>query len=714
MTRLEDALSLAARGWSVFPGRLTDDDPPKKVPANNKGFKGATLKTKPIEIQWRSDPEAYVAIALPLGVVALDVDKVDVFEAVGLEVPEGPGQETLSGGYHKLFRYDVERVVRQTVKEVPGADTRVGGLGYVFCWDAAAWPDVSKGLDALPWAPEWLYDHDAAPGAATGDAPSERRGPGGEVPTIVFKKGGRDNALAQFAGMMRKAGAGPDAIYAALKAMADGGQIEQTREDPITDKDLRRIARSIGGRQSDAVDAQVKKKRAKPERHMATDILTQDHGELAYFVNELIPEGVGIIGGAPKIGKSWLVLQAAMEIADGSGTLLDRTIPSPQPVLYYALEDGPRRAKKRMETLMGFHPIDVTMLEFRFEAPMLGEGLEEDIEEWVIANDGGVVFIDVLAMVQPEQAGRGSAYNAEYTMLKEIRDRIKRVRMSLGLAAAVVFVTHVRKMGADDPYATLQGTTGITGSTDWAWVIKRGRMDAKGTVQVNGRDIENEPFVEAIFNGAWTAVGSTQRGGSRQRNHILESLLTEGDLTTAQVRRYINDHVLLPDDTALTDNSVNEKLNAMEKGGLVEKTDKYVTGRGGGYVWHALSEDEITAVGRDQAVEAAANETASGHGRAPRIIRSRAGARGVDASASRGASRDKGGPQVPQVPRASKSTLMERMEGMDGAISRDARAVPRAAATRAARAHARGRAPSAPPRMTDPDDDDANAEETTP
>lgn len=669
------ALDLAQKGWPVFPCQLEDQDGQvvpfddataamhlKKVPIGDlteRGYKDATLNPKKIALWWRVRPDAVIGVALPKGTMALDVDEIAAFDKANLVVPEdAPRQQTIRGGYHVFFRTD-GRDVRQTVKEIPGADTRVGGKGYIVAWDPDAFPEIAT----IPDAPDWVYG--ASETVLNGGSPTSgatmgiRRVKRGQVEVTSFQVGDRDNALAREAGAMRKRGFGPEEILAVFEIWLRQGRIESPREDPITTKDLQRIAGSIGTRQSDAVD---KEHRPEPERYFANTVLKTDHGELTYYVDELVPEGLGLIGGAPKIGKSWLVLQAAMEIADGSGTFLDRAISTPSPVLYYALEDGPRRAKSRMLSLMGFHNLNVDWLEFRFDAPMLGEGLEEDVARWVSDNQGGVVFVDVLARVQPEQKSRGSAYNADYTMLKPMHDVLKSLRKTDrpggAMPGSVIFVTHLRKQGAEDPYAMLQGTTGVSGSADWSWVIMRKRMDATGTIQMTGRDIEKEPLIEAIFNGAWTATGTTRRGGSKQRNNILDALLTEGDMTTSQIRKYVNEEVLTPDETPLTDNSVNEKLNAMQEGGLVEQTAKYVKGKGGGYVWHAFDESELGQAASAASSAASSAEVASGHGRSLPVRRVRGGAPAGAYSPP---------PQAPQPPHLPPEPV-EPVEGVDGSL----------------------------------------------
>ena len=141
--QLSQALHLAAMGWPVFPCR-------GKVPMTSHGFKDGTLDPEQIRAWWTSKPLATIGVALPVGTMAVDVDDVDDFAAAALPLPEGPGQATPSGGYHRLLNIG-ERAAKQTQGHFPGADTRVGGKGYVIAWEPWQWRTV----DALPPAPDW-------------------------------------------------------------------------------------------------------------------------------------------------------------------------------------------------------------------------------------------------------------------------------------------------------------------------------------------------------------------------------------------------------------------------------------------------------------------------------------------------------------------------------------------------------------------------------
>ena len=74
---------------------------------------------------------------------------------------------------------------------------------------------------------------------------------------------------------------------------------------------------------------------------------------LAWAVHGLIPEGFGLLTGAPKAGKSWAVLGIALAIATGTNALGKVSTGPARPVLYLALEDGERRLQGRARHLLG-------------------------------------------------------------------------------------------------------------------------------------------------------------------------------------------------------------------------------------------------------------------------------------------------------------------------------------------------------------------------
>lgn len=666
---LEAALRLAELGWPVFPAHLTDSigehvsledakamltqnpkTPFKKVPIGElveTGFKEATLHDKRIKLWWRVRPDALVGVAMPKDTVALDVDDVALFAAAGLELPDGPGQQTMRGGYHRFFASDGRRV-RQTVKEVPGADTRVGGRGYVVAWE----PDAFPALADLPPAPEWLYG-----GAAEREEPTAARQ--GKKDALVVRMGERDNKLTSIAGSLRKAGLGKEAIYAALKAMVASGQVEQTREDPITDRDLRRISGSIGGRHSQAMEDQRPAREI--VRQVASDLIDKDLPPIEYVVDEILPEGVGVVSGAPKAGKSWLTFQTALEVSIG-GEVLGRSVLKARPVLYYGLEDGERRFQKRLRLIDAGRGLDLTWLEIRYDAPLMGEGLEEEIEQFLIDNGEEakpVVVIDVLARVWPEQSGKGSAYNQDYRVIGPLKDIQARHPGS-----TIVAVTHNRKQGADDVVSTIQGTHGISGAVDWMWIVRRERLAVVGTIYVTGRDIEHEPLINAQFSGLWTAepdVLGHARGTEQQK--LLDEMLTGGDGSAQDLADRLN--VTFPDEWDRQ--KASRCVNTLLEQHLVVNHGRDRSRNGAPVVFHALTRAEVEAARADLAAEQSA-VLASQPGRMPRVRRV--------SRASRVDTRDTG----PSTPITPSTGVVQGVKGIEGTRPAGRRPRPRAPA----------------------------------
>lgn len=62
-------------------------------------------------------------------------------------------------------------------------------------------------------------------------------------------------------------------------------------------------------------------------------------------------QGVGLIGGPPKTGKTWLALDLALSVASGTPALGTFPVPMAGPVLVYPAEDRPGAVRARIESL---------------------------------------------------------------------------------------------------------------------------------------------------------------------------------------------------------------------------------------------------------------------------------------------------------------------------------------------------------------------------
>ncbi|MEJ7703487.1 MAG: AAA family ATPase [Geodermatophilaceae bacterium] len=87
----------------------------------------------------------------------------------------------------------------------------------------------------------------------------------------------------------------------------------------------------------------------------AAELMACDFPEPRWAVPGIIAEGLTLLAGAPKVGKSWLALGLGIAVATGGKALgaLDVTAGD---VLYLALEDPPRRLQERLAKVLAHSP----------------------------------------------------------------------------------------------------------------------------------------------------------------------------------------------------------------------------------------------------------------------------------------------------------------------------------------------------------------------
>ena len=83
----------------------------------------------------------------------------------------------------------------------------------------------------------------------------------------------------------------------------------------------------------------------------AADLQGRVFPPIKWIVPDILPEGLTLLAGKPKLGKSWLALDIAVAVASG-GSVLGREC-EPGPVLCLALEDNQRRLQRRLQRVAG-------------------------------------------------------------------------------------------------------------------------------------------------------------------------------------------------------------------------------------------------------------------------------------------------------------------------------------------------------------------------
>lgn len=294
----------------------------------------------------------------------------------------------------------------------------------------------------------------------------------------------------------------------------------------------------------------------------AQTLLGLEFEPIKYVIPGYVAEGLTILGGRPKLGKSWLALDWVVAVASGGQSLGVKCDQGHS--LYLALEDNQRRLQDRLRVVLpkmkSMRP-DLSRLSLLTEAPKIGEGLIEALDAWrTSTDDPRLIVVDTLAMVRPPKGRNQDSYAADYAALSPLQQYASTHRI------AVVVVTHVRKMEASDPLEMISGTNGLTGAADSIMVLDRAADGPK--LYGRGRDVEEVEKALRFDGGKWSVLGNVddvKRSGERRK--IIEAL---GNYGSKQSPKEIADA------TGMRVNNVNRLLGKMVAAGEVVK-DGYGT-----------------------------------------------------------------------------------------------------------------------------------------
>ena len=200
----------------------------------------------------------------------------------------------------------------------------------------------------------------------------------------------------------------------------------------------------------------------KLETMTAEQLQSAPYSPVSFLVEELLPEGLHILAGAPKIGKSWLALWLCLCISLGQPLWNFATTQGE--ALYLSLEDSFQRIQTRLFDLTEDAP---PTLHFAIMADTLKHGVEQQIEQFLTEHPTTkLVVIDTLQRVR-SAGGDSNLYANDYQdigLLKQLADRRH---------IAILLIHHLRKLHDDDPMNMISGSTGLSGAADSTFVLQK-------------------------------------------------------------------------------------------------------------------------------------------------------------------------------------------------------------------------------------------------
>ena len=227
----------------------------------------------------------------------------------------------------------------------------------------------------------------------------------------------------------------------------------------------------------------------------ADNLLYTSLDEAEFIIEDILPIGLHIFCGAPKVGKSWLMLDICIKVSKGEEIWNLKT--NKCDVLYLALEDTYQRLQKRLFKLTddigsNFH--------ISIESNKIANGLISQLEQTLQKYPNTkLIVIDTLQKVRKQN--NDINYSNDYTdisLLKQFADKNK---------IAVILVHHLRKQDDSDVFNKISGTAGIMGSSDTTFILeKKSRDDSVATLFVTGRDVEYQTFTLRFEDCRWNLI----------------------------------------------------------------------------------------------------------------------------------------------------------------------------------------------------------------
>lgn len=253
----------------------------------------------------------------------------------------------------------------------------------------------------------------------------------------------------------------------------------------------------------------------------AAELMEMKFPEPKWAIPGILTEGLGLLAGKPKMGKSIFALNCGLGITNGLNVLGNIGVENGS-VLYLALEDTHRRLQQRIKQMFTYGGEASKKLLLYTQWPRMHEGgielIEKKIKEYP---DMRLVIIDTLPKFRPPKPKKTSPYDWDYeigTKLKQFADEN---------SVALLVICHLRKTQSEDRMDDISGTFGVTGTADTILSLIRKTGQADAELHVTGRDVEAAEYALTFDNVtlSWNIMGTVSDiQNSKQQQDIYDAI----------------------------------------------------------------------------------------------------------------------------------------------------------------------------------------------
>jgi len=261
---------------------------------------------------------------------------------------------------------------------------------------------------------------------------------------------------------------------------------------------------------------------AEPKLWSGTELLITELPEPVWAIPDLLPEGVAVIGGRPKLGKSRLLLSLSIAIATGGCAIGQIMIDVPGDVLYLCLEDGEQLTQERLlQMTADLPPESLSRLTLLFDLRGV-EGVKI-MDQWIRGVESPrLIVIDTFVKFREGLSSRqDDPYREIYDVLKPF------VNLTRERHVALLIATHTRKNNQEDgDWAdAILGTIGLTAIADTILGMFQMQNSEVVSLNIRGRRLREEISFALTDDGhaGWKIIGDANDYMlSEQRKAIID------------------------------------------------------------------------------------------------------------------------------------------------------------------------------------------------
>jgi len=193
-----------------------------------------------------------------------------------------------------------------------------------------------------------------------------------------------------------------------------------------------------------------------PSLMTSDELLNLKLPPIKWAIKDLLPAGLSLLAGPPKIGKSYLLLSLAKDILKQGGS-----------VFYFAGEDSRFLLQSRLRQLEIEPSDDLCLICGRDGSLAKPNEYLDKVDLILRAKEFDAVFLDNMEIVLPERSRQSDDYTFYYKHLPTWAEMAARYN------SAIIMTHHTTKEVRDDPFKSILGSQAIMGSCDSVFVIER-------------------------------------------------------------------------------------------------------------------------------------------------------------------------------------------------------------------------------------------------